>query len=248
MTIKFLCPSGHRLKANPRDAARRVNCPICRHEVIVPCLEDLEESTLQEEDSESFVEVSFDRSEEIAPVPLPLLPNMPPNLPDAAIAEETPGDSLPQVVHGYLPDERRVESLKWLTFFLGVTVFFSVAPSLPHINLLTAPGWARAVLLLAVLQACYLAWMLSAPDWFTIRVVMIVFGITAVVYAAALAWVLVTPSDRTLPLGLEQVRVRAVQWSGCVLTLALFGAYLCARTSSEWHLAILRDAAAQTRP
>ena len=198
----------------------------------MPRPEDLELSSFQEEDSDSFVYVSIEGDQAIAATPRPLLPR-------------TPDGFSPRLVQGYRPDERRVESLKWLTFFLGLTIVFSAAPALPHVNLFTAPGWARAALLLAVLQGCYLAWMLSAPDWSTIRTVTIVFGVAGVIYAAALALILVAPADRPLPLGLEEVRSRAMQWCGCVLTLMLFGAYLCARASSEWRLAAFRDGAAR---
>jgi len=247
MTIKFLCPSGHRLKADPRDSNRHVDCPVCGYEVIVPRQEDLEPSSLQEEDSDSFVNVSLEQRQGIAATPRPLLPRTPANPSDAPLAEQTSGAPLPRLVHGYRPDERRVESLKWLTFFLGLLIVFGAAPALPHVNLFTAPGWARAAILLAVLQACYLAWMLSVPDWSTIRVIMIVFIVTAVIYAAALARILVMPPDRPLPLGLEEVRNRAVQWCGCVLTLMLLGAYLCARASSEWRRAVRRETAERSR-
>ena len=217
MTLKFLCPSGHRLKAHPRDSGRHVECPTCGYEVIVPSLEDLDTSELQEEDSETFQDVSVAGGDGIISTPpLPLRP-------------------LPRLIHVYQSDERRLESLKWLTFFLGLTVAFSVAPIVPRLDSLTLPGWPRGVLVVAILQACYLAWMFSAPDWSTIRVVMIVFGVTAVIYAAVMAWIAVTPPEEPLRFGLEAVRARALQWCGCVLTLTLFGAYLCARTSSDWR-------------
>lgn len=241
MTLKFLCPSGHRLKADPRDSGRHVGCPICGHEVIVPSLEDLEASDLQKEDSETFVGVSIDGADEIVSTPpLPSRP-LPENSSAGPTAEKTPHDTeprsrtLPRLVHVYQPDERRLDSLKWLTFVLGLMVAFSVAPTVPYLNPLTTPGWTRGVLFVAILQACYLAWMLSAPDWSTIRVVMIVFGVTALIYAVVLARIVVVPADQPLPLGLEEVRGRALQWCGCVLTLMLFGAYLCARTSSDWR-------------
>jgi hypothetical protein len=41
-----------------------------------------------------------------------------------------------------------------------------------HLGLQASPGWARSVLLVAGLQALYLVWMLNAPDWATVRVVM----------------------------------------------------------------------------
>ena len=248
MTIKFLCPSGHRLKADPRDANRHVDCPVCRHEVIVPRLEDLEESSLQEEDSDFFANVSIEEGERIVSTARPQLPPTPANPSDAPLAEQTSSGSSPGLVQGYRPDQRRVESLKWLVFVLGLMVVFGAAPAVGHVNPVTAPGWARVAVLLAVLQACYLGWMLSAPDWSTIRVVMIVFGVTAVIYAVALAWIVVTPSDRSLPLGVDDVRNRAAQWCGCVLTLMLFGAYLCARSSSEWRRAERRETAARSRP
>jgi hypothetical protein len=255
MTLKFLCPSGHRLKADPRDSGRHVKCPTCGHEVIVPSLEDLvDASDLQEEDSEAFVDVSIEGGDGVvSTTPVPLQP-LTRNSPGVPAAETTPhgtglrSRSLPRLVHVYQPDERRFESLKWLTFVLCLMVAFTVAPTVPYFNPLTAPGWTRGVLFVAVLQACYLAWMLSAPDWSTIRVVMVVFGVTAGTYAAAMTWIALTPPEEPLRLGLEEVRGRALQWCGCVLTLMLFGAYLCARTSSEWRRTVNREMAEQGKP
>ena len=251
MTLKFLCPSGHRLKADPRDSGRHVRCPTCGYEVIVPSPEDLDTSHLQEEDSETFVGVSIEGGDGIVSIgPLPLRPSAR-NSSGVPTAEKTPhgteprSRTLPRLVHVYRPGERRFESLKWLTFVLGLMVAFSVAPTVGHLNPLTAPGWSRGVLLVAILQACYLAWMLSAPDWSTIRVVMIVFLVTAVTYAAAMTWIALTPPEEPLRLGLEEVRGRALQWCGCVLTLMLFGAYLCARTSSDWRRAVKGEMAEQ---
>ena len=241
MTLKFLCPSGHRLKAAPRDSGRHVKCPTCGHEVIVPFPEDLDVSDLQEEDSETFPGVSIDGGDEIVstpPRPLPPLPRSSSGVPTAEeipYATEPGSHTVPRLVHVYQPDARRIESLKWLTFVLGLTVAFSVSPIIPHLYFLTVPGWTRGVLIVAVLQACYLAWMLSAPDWSTIRVVTAVFGVTGAMYAAVTAWIALTPPDEPLRFGLEEVRGRAQQWCGCVLTLMLFGAYLCARTSRDWR-------------
>lgn len=253
MTLKFLCPSGHRLKADPRDSGRRVKCPTCGHDVIVPSLDDLDLSDLQEEDSETFVAVSTDGGDGIVstrPLPLPPLPGSSSGIP---AAEKTPrgtgprSRTMPRLVHVYRPDERRLESLKGLTFVLGLMVAFCAAPTIPYLNLLTTPSWPRGALLVAVLQACYLAWMMSAPDWSTIRVVMIVFLVTAVIYAAAMAWIALAPPEVPLRLGLEEVRGRALQWCGCVLTLMLFGAYLCARTSRDWRRAVNREMAEQSK-
>ena len=247
-TLKFLCPSGHRLKAALQDSGRHVQCSTCGHEVIVPFPESLEVSELQKEDSETFVSVSIDRGSEIVSTPAEPLPP-PPSSAGIPVEEKTPcvterrPNTSPRRVHVYRYDERRFESLKRLTLFLGFLVALSVAPVVPYVGLFTSAAWPRSVLIVAVLQSCYLAWMLSAPDWSTIRVVMIVFGVTAMIYAAVMAWIALTPPDEPLRFGLEEVRPRAMQWCGCVLTLMLFGAYLCARTSGDWRRAMDREMA-----
>jgi hypothetical protein len=254
MTLKFLCPSGHRLKADPRDSAMGVVCPTCGHEVIVPRLEDLDGSALQDEDSATFVGVSVDADNEIVSVPTPPLlpprplPVNPPDLPpdeESTASSEPQSHTLPGLVHVYQPDERRLESLKWLTFVLGLIVAFSAAPIVPHLDLLAGPYWPRGILIVALLQACYLVWLSSSPDWSTIRVVMVVFFVVAASYAAAIAWIALVPAEEPLPFALEEVRGRALQWSGCVVTLMLFGAYLCARASRDWRRAVEQEMAVQ---
>lgn len=116
-------------------------------------------------------------------------------------------------------------------------MLFSVAPVLYRlqVNLATAPGWARAVVLLAALQAVYIGWMLSAPDWSTAWVVMLVFAGVSALYAVATAMAIATPPDRAMPLGLGEVRYSARAWCASVLAVMSLCTYLVGRFSTRWR-------------
>jgi hypothetical protein len=151
--------------------------------------------------------------------------------PNRAVATRT-------VVHRlYRPDEGRIASLHWLAFFLALIAAFSAAPAIPHLNLRTAPGWARAVLLGTGLEGLFIVWMAATPDWSTLRLMAILFAATAALYAAAMAVILQVPLDQPLGWGLEEHRGRAPQWCGAVLTLSLLATYLCGRASVKWRRA-----------
>lgn len=137
----------------------------------------------------------------------------------------------------YRPDRGRIDSTKWLAGILLAAVLFSFAPVAYHmqVNLATAPDWARIVVLLAALQAVYVGWMLSAPDWSTVWVVMLVFAGVSALYAVATAMAIATPPERAMPLDLGGVRYSARAWCAAVLALMSLCTYLAGRFSTRWY-------------
>jgi len=135
----------------------------------------------------------------------------------------------------YRPDHGKIQTTRWLAFFLTFILLFSAAPALAHLDVETAPGWARAALLLALLQAVYVAWMLATPDWSTVWVVMMVFAVVAALYGMATAVAIATPWDQPMPLGMGQIRTSASRWCGAVLLVMSLATYLCGRTSARWR-------------
>ncbi len=145
----------------------------------------------------------------------------------------------------YRADRGRIDSARWLAVVLAASVAFSLAPVVHrlHWNLETAPGWARVVVLVAAMQAVYVVWMLSAPDWSTAWVVMLVFAGVSAIYAVATALAIATPPDRAMPLDLGEVRSSAGSWCGAVLACMLVCTYLLGRFSARWRRAIEYEAA-----
>lgn len=150
-------------------------------------------------------------------------------------AETTEAVTTEAVQSGYQPDIDK----RWTTYYLAGSIvalgLFCMAPALPHWNLGAAPAWARAVLLLSLLQLVYGAWVASIPDWTTLRCSMIVLTILAALYALTMTVALTTPRDNTLPLDLTDVRRQAVLWCAGVLLLASLVAYACGRVAWRWR-------------
>jgi hypothetical protein len=92
--------------------------------------------------------------------------------------------------------------------------------------------------LAALLQILYLGWMLNAPDWASVRVVMFVFALVATAYAVVMAAAMGTPIDHPMLLGMGEVRRWAVPWCGLMVGLMSLATYLCARTSTQWRRSI----------
>jgi hypothetical protein len=124
-----------------------------------------------------------------------------------------------------------------LAAFLVFVVAFSLIPvvRLGHLNLETAPAWARAVVLIAALQLIYVAWMANAPDWTSLWVVMMVFALAATGYAVITAIALATPLHYPLVLGMAEVRNSAAKWCIAVLAVMCLATYLCGRVSTRWN-------------
>ena len=162
----------------------------------------------------------------------------------AAVARETPRRR--QTETQYVPwdvyraDPGRIATVKWLTLLLLAAVLFSLAPvvRLGHLNLEAAPGWARAVVLLAMLQTVFVVWMLNRPDWATVWVVMIVFAAVSTLYGTATAVAIATPPHQTMPLGMSEVRQTAAGWCLSVLLLMALATYFAGRVASRWRRAV----------
>ena len=92
-------------------------------------------------------------------------------------------------------------------------------------------------MLMALLQMAYVVWMFLLPDWSTVWVAMIVFAVAASVYSMGLAITLTTlEADlHRMPLDLENVRRRGVQWCAIMLAGSSLATYACGRISYVWH-------------
>ena len=103
----------------------------------------------------------------------------------------------------------------------------TMTPALRYWDLAAAPGWARAVMLLGLLELAYAAWLASVPDWGALWAVMFVLAAHATLYGAAAAAALAVPPHDELPLGLSAVRGQAPLWCAMVAALTVAAAYWC---------------------
>ncbi len=143
-----------------------------------------------------------------------------------------------------------MRTVKWLAVFLGLAVLFSLAPVVRflYFNPETAPGWARFVLLAAAVEAVFIVWMLAAPDWASVWVVMLVFAVVATLYGMGTAIAAATPPHQPLPLGLAEVRTRAASWCGAVMLVMGLATYACGRLSAKWRRVYELTHGRRTRP
>ena len=230
MTIKYCCPAGHRLVAPDDQAGKEICCPVCRQQAIVPTQTTANGS---------------------GPAPPPLPESLPVGESREVRQRPWTGWFHPQLQavppDAYEADEGKVQTVKWLALILGSVVVFSVVPAVAYLNLQTAPGWARTVLLLAALQAVYILWMTVTPDWSSVWVVMLAFAFVAALYGTATAIAIATPLDEPMPLGMGEVRASAPRWCGCVLLMNALATYLCGRTSTRWRRSFELETAAKKR-
>jgi len=130
-------------------------------------------------------------------------------------------------------DRHWIHTAYWLASALAAVTLFSAAPAMQHLNLLTAPTWARVMLLVATLQFAYIIWMVLVPDWSTVWVGMIVFAVVATMYAMMLLTALVASGP--LPLGLPSRGAAVGGWSAVAMLMNGLMVYVCTRVGSTWR-------------
>jgi hypothetical protein len=130
-----------------------------------------------------------------------------------------------------------VRRLQWHAAGLTLAVAASLTPlvRLQSWDVAASPAWARVLVMMATLQMAFLLWMLTAPDWASVRVVMLVFALAAALYGMATAAALTTPLDHPMLLGLGALRRAAVGWCAAMLLLMALAAYLSGRLSARWR-------------
>ena len=131
----------------------------------------------------------------------------------------------------------KMQTVYLLAVFLATVVLISGLPAYAHLNIMTAPGWARAVMLLATLQIIYVLWMVALPDWSTVWVGMWLFALVAATYAMTFMIVKFTAPHKPLMLSLQEVRQYAAGWSAMMVLLMSLMSYICGRVSMAWRRA-----------
>jgi hypothetical protein len=142
-------------------------------------------------------------------------------------------------LQGYSADIYRRQAVYWLGLGLALLCLFHLAPAFHYFDLSVAPGWARAVVILTLIELALVAWMVSVPDWSTVRVAMVVFAIVAALYGAALAIVVMTPRDVPIFLDLDEKRDAARLWCGAVVLLTGLMTYVAGSMGYKWRKAYL---------
>ena len=92
---------------------------------------------------------------------------------------------------------------------------------------------------LAVLQLVYAAWMINVPDWVSARVQMVVCAILTTIYGMLMTLTMITPKNRTLILGLDEVHRAAPAWCGLMFVLMGAATWFCGRASTRWRRSLL---------
>jgi len=241
------------LKAADDQTGQRTRCPVCGQTAIVP------RSATGPPAEPPPLEP--DRAETEARRVPPPLPGAAANATDQAGPPQPPPVPKPRrrdrarrrkqlaAAHAYRPDRGNIQNVHWLAVVLGLAAAFAAAPAAwHHPNLETAPGWARLVLLVAALEAVYIAWMAVTPDWSTVWVVMLVFAFAAAGYGAVAAIGYATPPDEPMPLGMGEVRGAVTRWSASVLLIHTLATYLCGRASMKWRRVFELETAGPRRP
>ena len=232
--IQTQCSQGHALTVAAKYAGRRVKCPRCQDVFRVPPdnrpMSDAERAV----PTPPTMPAAAVGQVTLAP-PILAAAVTPPPLADRVaaprIVEQRGG------VRGYRAEPSRVHTVYLIGVGLLALVLFQLAPTSAHLNPATAPNWARAVMLLAVVQTAFAVWLVSLPDWSTVRVAMMVMAGVTTLYGVALGVTVITPTTKPLLWDLNDVRDKASLWCATVLLLAGLMTYVCGRVAFRWRKA-----------
>lgn len=137
---------------------------------------------------------------------------------------------------GYVADRSKQQTVRTLAIAQVVLALFSAGPALSHLNLATAPAWAKLLLVAAILQIAYAVWMALLADWSTVWVTMAVWAVTAAGYG--LFWTVITFTAVGEPielLDLDPVRHKAGGWCLALLIFSGIMTAICGRTAARWR-------------
>ena len=322
MSIRFFCPSGHRLSVSENLAGRSGVCPLCQQSVLVPT----ESDPAAEQAGEGPPAVGQRMPPKRPPRPQPRPVEAPPPQPQTPLSAPSPppppppppppspgqhpppipksrharraepawsdvpqglglpqGLAKPQAVPpppppakgpppgpipgkqpqtppvpraakpaankrswisdtpGYRPDKSKLQTVYWLAAGLLALTAVCLWPAVKHYDHLATPTWAKVVLLLSALQLSYIAWMLSVPDWSTLRVMMVVFTVVSALYGTGMTIAFFSSPDDPAAGGsflqLHDVQQYAATWCALVVLLGGLMTYLLGRCDSRWRKA-----------
>lgn len=129
---------------------------------------------------------------------------------------------------------QEVAAARYLAVAMFVTAAFSLWPALGNLDLVQAPRWIQALVVLAVVQTAFAAWLMLAPDWSTEWAGMLFTALIATGFAGCLTAVAATPEGKELFLELDRPRMQVIGW--CAANVLLFGmlSYASGAMSSAW--------------
>ena len=244
MPITVRCPRGHLLAVAEKYAGRQMKCPKCGSMLLVPGANGFAKAAdgaLKPPPLPKPTGGNLDVPPMAAP-PVAATPSAaPPIVFAAAVAVHAAASPViverQTEVRGYRAERSRVLTVYWLALGLVALVIFQMAPVFMRLNPATAPNWARWVMMLALVQLAFIAWMASLPDWSTVRVTMFALAGVATLYCVALGMAVITPSTTPLMLDLDDVRDKVRLWCEAVLLLVCLMTYICGRVGFRWKKA-----------
>ena len=249
MTIRFVCPSGHPLSADEHMAGTSLRCAACGEMAIVPPVEKTVEARALRDRGATAADASPSRAtRSVTWRPRPLRrPRSPsPRERSACGGSRGRGRRCARRLAARLAAARRRQGHGLRPG--GDRRLQPAARSQdgqPESG--DRAGWATAALLLAVVQGFYIVWMLAAPDWSSVWVLMVVFAVSAAGYAAATPVAAFAPPERLAALGMPSETRFAAGWCPCVMLTLLLGTYLCGRLATRWRRAYQLEMAAKQR-
>lgn len=207
MPIRFRCPTGHALTVPTDWMGRTMTCPICRSPTAVPSPKAaLASLARQSAGLSATIRVHAEHSAARRLPRRPLYPTL---------------------------DQRR--ALHHAAAALAMVAVAAAIPVVGQLPSATLPTWAQLSLAVMAVQLAYVGWMLSLPDWSTLRLTTWVFALIASGYASLLAALYFAPPGRLAWLELDPLKQPAIGWCLLVATGTTAVCLWTGRRAAAWR-------------
>ncbi len=133
------------------------------------------------------------------------------------------------------PTVSQQRSLFWMTLLVVALGLLSMLPGLATLSSKFEPIWARVSMLIGTWQLGLAVWIMTIPDWSTLRVMLWSYALLAAFHGGLFAVTLATPSGEILPWDLTEIRSSAIPWTGGMAFFCVLAAYASGTLMSRWR-------------
>lgn len=139
----------------------------------------------------------------------------------------------PQDGRDFRLDQSSLRKVYLLAIVEALATVFVAFPVIEHLGIIGAPPWAWVVIGLVTLQAVYVLWVVSLPDWSTVWFGVLVFGLTSMVHLVGFVLSFFLANKNLL--GITTGNWITPLWCGTVVIITAAMAFGCLFISRPWR-------------
>ena len=219
MPVTVRCPSGHAFLAPPNFVGREVRCPYCQQMTVVEVAVTRQQPSPAKPPSVGVAGVGE--------------PSAPPNSAQGNPASAEIIDPVVNEVASKVPTARL--SVGMVLGLLAVAMS-SLIPAALAIAQNCGGRWPTGVVAISALQIGAVFLLVILPDWTSLKIVGLLFGIAAALFGMGAAFLAFAVESRLHAMGIEStLRDAAARWMISLMAIQATTTFLCFRAAETWR-------------